>query len=110
MRRSVKEIAVPPEDAQDREERHRRVEKARTDKETGAVGEEVERFEEQGAELSLADLGGDLPLVLRGGDQVLHQKDDQEIEDHLAKVVPGDRSRGASVDGAPDKDRAEERD
>ena len=110
MRRPLEIVPVPPKDTDHGKQGDGGVEQSGADKDAGAVGEKIKRLEQEGTQLPLADLGRDLPLVLRGGDQVVDQQNNQEVEDHLSIIVARDQARGVAIDGPPDKDGPEERD
>ena len=59
---------------------------------------------------AVADLPGDLPLVLGGCDEVVEEHRDHEIVDHGRVIVARDGFAAGVEDGAPDENHAHERD
>jgi hypothetical protein len=83
------EAVEVPDEAGEGEECECGVEEAVAGVEGEAVGEVVEGLDEEGIHLAVANIGGDLPLVFRGGDEVIHEDDEEEVPDHGLVIVAG---------------------
>ena len=102
-------LAEPIKRGRHRQNGDERVDDPRGDKQRQPVTEVVERLDHEGTDLAFADIGGDLPFVLGGGDEVVDQDHEEKIPDHRRIIVRTHGGLGPGEDGPPDEHRADQR-
>jgi len=80
-------------------------------KQAQPVPQIINRLEQELADVALADVGGNLPVVLVHRRQHVHHGDQEIIENHLGRGVAGERRPALlGIDGAPERQHGEQRD
>ena len=97
-------------DKRDRRQRDECVNQASAHKNAEAISEITHRFREKRIDLSLANVGGDLPFVLGRRDEIAHQKRQQIIINHRTVIVAVQLSAAFLEHGTPQENRAGQRD
>ncbi len=105
-------FAEEEEEEPDGDEGHDGVDGAAGKVEGEAVGEVADGADEELADVTVLDVGGDLPVVFGDGGEGVDEGDDQVVADHLGQGVTGDVSAIglAGVDGFPEVEGAGEGD
>src|SRR5262245_6290473 len=102
-------MAKIEEDGRDREDRDRGVNQPTAQKNAEAIGEITHRLGQEGIDLTLANVGGNLPFVLGRGDEVAHQNREQIIINHRTVVVAAHTTAAFAENRPPKEDCADER-
>jgi hypothetical protein len=109
MLRGSQIVSEEPEHDSDRNCCDRRVEQPVASIEADPVGEIIQRLDQEGADPTIADIRGDLPLVLRRRDEIIHEDRQEKIEDYRLVLVAADGGAAFIEKRPPDEDRAKQR-
>ena len=103
---------VTRDEYRQRHDRHGHESDAPREEQAEAVPQVIHRFQQKLADVPLADVRGDLPVILIHRREHIHHRHHQIVKDHLrlgeTGMAPGPGV--ARVDGAPQREHGEERD
>jgi hypothetical protein len=97
-------------DQRDGRQRDECVNQTAAHKNAEAISEITHRFREKRIDLSLANVGRDLPFIFRGRDEIAYQKHQQIIVNDRTVIVPVQAAAAFFENRAPQKNRARQRD
>src|SRR5438105_3042046 len=93
----------------DRENGNRRINESAGKKDTGPIAEIVQGFGQERIDLTLTDIGGDLPFILGWGYQVRSQNGQEIVIDHRSIVISSEAAAALVEDSAPEEDSSGQR-
>ena len=103
------ETAEIEEDRGDRQDRDRGVNQPAAQENAETVAEITHRLGQEGIDLTLANVGRDLPFVLGRRDEVADQDREQVVVDHRTVVVAAHAAAALAENRAPKEDGADQR-
>ena len=103
-------VAEINKDQRNRRQSHEGVNEAAAKKDTEPVCEITHRLGEKRIDLAFANIGSDLPFILRWGDQIADQDNEQIVVNHRAIVVAVEPAAALLEHRGPKKNCAGQRD